>query len=95
MKKYIPKLVEGTDDQYKIYTDNRGTMLCGDQMGEEFVKLHMVWDAIERCEGDIDYLKSMLPKDSFKEEPTPNTASSEPVREERDNVATGGKKESE
>ena len=69
MKKYTPKLVEGTDDQYKIYTDNRGTMLCGDQMGEEFVKLHLVWDAIERCEGDIDYLKHMLPKDSFKEEP--------------------------
>jgi hypothetical protein len=60
MKKYIPKLVEGTDDQYKIYTENRGTMLCGDQLDEEFVKLEQVLFAIETCEGDINYLKFML-----------------------------------
>lgn len=60
MKIYIPKLVEGTDDQYKIYTDNGGTMLCGDQLNDEFVKLSTVEDAIESCEGDIDYLKHKL-----------------------------------
>lgn len=60
MKKYIPKLVEGTDDQYKIYTDNRGTMLCGDQLDQEFVKLDDVIVALESCEGDIDYLKHKL-----------------------------------
>ena len=62
MKVYIPKLVEGTDDQYKIYTDNRGTMLCGDQLDEPFVKLHQVIHAIETCEGDIDLLKFKLAK---------------------------------
>lgn len=68
IKKYIPKLVDGTDDQYKIYTDNRGTMLCDDQMDEEFVKLSAVWAAIESCEGDIDFLKFKLPKSSIMEE---------------------------
>jgi len=59
---YIPKLVDGTDDQYKIYTDNRGTMLCGDQLDEEFVKLYAVIEAIDSCEGDIDFLKFKLSK---------------------------------
>jgi hypothetical protein len=58
----MPVLIEGTDDQYKIYTDNRGTMLCGDQLDEEYVKLHEVLHAIETCEGDIDFLKHKLPK---------------------------------
>jgi len=48
MKRYVPMLVEGTDDQYKIYTDNRGTMLCGDQLGEEFVKLESVRVNLEK-----------------------------------------------
>lgn len=60
IKKYIVKLVEGTDDQYKIYTDNRGTMLCGDQFNEEFVKLEDILFAIEFCEGDLDYLKLIV-----------------------------------
>ena len=62
MKVYIPKLVDGTDDQYKIYTDNRGTMLCDDQLDQEFVKLEDVLCALESCEGDIDYFKSKLPR---------------------------------
>lgn len=61
MKVYIPKLVEGTDDQYKIYTDNRSTMLCGDQLDEPFVKVSAVLSAIEACEGDIDFFKFNLP----------------------------------
>lgn len=60
MKRYIPKLVEGTDDQYKIYSDNRGTMLCGDQLGEEFVKLVDVEIALKTCEGDLDFFKFKL-----------------------------------
>lgn len=68
MKVYIPKLVDGTDDQYKIYTDNRGTMLCGDQLDDEFVKLSSVWQAIESSEGDLDFLKFKLPKSSVWEE---------------------------
>lgn len=48
MKIYIPKLVKGTQDQYKIHTDNNGTILCGDQLGEHFVKHHMVQVAVDR-----------------------------------------------
>lgn len=62
MKKYTPKLVEGTDDQFKIYTDNRGTMLYGDQLDEEFVKLADVLEALDSCEGDLDFFKFKLPK---------------------------------
>ena len=62
MKKYIAKLVDGTDDQYKIYSGEKETMLCGDQLDSEFVKLESVWSAIEKCEGDIDFLKFLLPK---------------------------------
>jgi hypothetical protein len=65
MKKYTPILVEGTDDQYKIYTDNRGTMLCGDQLDDEYVKLTQVWDLIERSKGDLEFVKSKLPKSSI------------------------------
>jgi hypothetical protein len=68
MKVYIPKLVDGTDDQYKIYTDNRSTMLCGEQLDDEYVKLSSVWAAIESCEGDLDFLKFKLPKSSVLEE---------------------------
>lgn len=68
MKVYIPKLVDGSDDQYKIYTDNRGTMLCGDQLDDEYVKLSDVLLAIESCEGDLDFLKFKLPKSSVLEE---------------------------
>lgn len=64
MDKYILKLVDGTDDQYKIYFDNNGKMLCDDQLEQEFVKLDSVWAAIEKCEGDIDFLKFLLPKQS-------------------------------
>lgn len=62
MRKYIPKIAEGTDDQYTIHTDNFGTMLCGDQLDTEFVKLEDVWSAIEASEGDLDFLKHKLPK---------------------------------
>jgi len=62
MKKYIPRLVEGTDDQYKIHTDNFGTMLCDDQLDAEFVKLDAVWAALEASEGDLDFFKHKLPK---------------------------------
>lgn len=62
MKKYIPKLVDGTQDQYKIYCDNRATMLAGDQLDMELVSLYSVWLAIEKCEGDLDLLKFLLPK---------------------------------
>jgi hypothetical protein len=60
MKIYIPKLVEGTDDHYKIYTDNRTVMLCDDQLDEQFVKLSAVIDYIETCEGDLDFFKFKL-----------------------------------
>lgn len=62
MKVYIPKLVDGTDDQYKIYTGNRGKMLCDDQLDEEFVKLSDVLLALESCDGDLDYFKFKLPR---------------------------------
>lgn len=65
MKKYTTKLVDGTYDQYKIYTDNRGTMLCDDQLDDEFVKLSAVYFALEKCEGDMDLFKFLLPKSSF------------------------------
>jgi len=60
VKKYIPKLVEGTDDQYKIYNEDRSVMFCGDQLDEEFVKVEDVLSAIESAEGDIDYLEFKL-----------------------------------
>lgn len=63
MKKYIPKLIDGTDDQFKIYVNDRGTMLSGDQLDEEFVKLSDVVAAIEASQGDIDFLKFKLPKE--------------------------------
>ena len=62
MKVYTPKLVEGTDDQYKIYADNRGTMLCGDRLDEGFVRLSAVWAIIELAEGDLDFVKFKLPE---------------------------------
>jgi len=61
MKVYIPKLVEGTEDQYKIYTENRNTMLCDEQLDAEFVKLSDVFRALDECEGDLDYFKFKLP----------------------------------
>jgi hypothetical protein len=63
MKVYAAKLVDGTDDQYKIYTDNRGTMLCDDQWDGDFVKLSDVLAAVDACEGDIDLLRFKLPKE--------------------------------
>jgi hypothetical protein len=54
IKTYIPKLVENTDDQYKLYAGNYGTMLCGDQLDEKFVKLESVLAALDCCEGDMD-----------------------------------------
>ena len=62
MKLYKPKLVDGTDDQYKIYVNNRGTMACDDWIDGDLVKLEDVLKLVERCEGDIDYLKFRLPK---------------------------------
>lgn len=62
MKKYVPKLVDGTDDLYKIYTDNRATMLCGDQLDEPLVKLHDVLAFLDKCEGDVDFLRFKLEK---------------------------------
>lgn len=62
IKTYTPKLVDGTDDQYKIYADNRGTMLWGDQLDEEFIKLSSVWALIEMAEGDLDFVKFKLPE---------------------------------
>lgn len=58
-------LVEGTEDQYKIYTDNRGTMLCDEQNTTELVKLDDVMFALEKCEGDLDYFKSLIPKSKW------------------------------
>lgn len=62
MKKYLPKLVDGTEDHYKIYVDNMGKMLGGDQYDMEMVSLSAVHEAIKNCEGDIDFLKFILPK---------------------------------
>lgn len=68
MKVYIPKLVEGTDDHYKIYSEKRATMLCGDQLDEPFVKLHAVLNLLEQSEGDMDFLefriKSLLEEET-------------------------------
>lgn len=68
MKKYVPILVNGTDDQFKIYTDNRGTMLCGDQLDDEYVKLTSVWNAIERSRGDMESFILELPKSTILED---------------------------
>lgn len=65
MKVYIPHLVDETDDQYKLYSDNRGTMLCDDQSITELVKLDDIMFALEKCEGDLDYFKSLLPKSKW------------------------------
>lgn len=65
MKMYVHKLVEGTDDQYKVKVLNgndRGNLLCGDQLDEKFVKLYNVVEEIDKCEGDIDLLKFKLKK---------------------------------
>lgn len=62
MKTYIHKLVDGTDDQYKVKVigSKNGTLLCGDQNDEVFVKLYSVIQEIDKCEGDIDFLKFKL-----------------------------------
>jgi hypothetical protein len=63
MKTYIHKLVDGTDDQYKVSVHgghDRGLLLCGDQLDEVFVKLYSVIDFIDTCEGDVDFLKFRL-----------------------------------
>jgi hypothetical protein len=65
MKIWTPILVDGTEDQYKIYTDNKGTMLCDDQDTTELVKLDDVMFALKKCEGDIDMFKFLLPKSKW------------------------------
>ncbi len=68
MKVWTPFLVDGTEDQYKIYSDNRGTMMCDDQHTTELVSLDSIYVAIEKCEGDIDLLKFLLPKSKWPHE---------------------------
>lgn len=65
MKIWIPMLVEGTEDQYKIYADNRGVMLCDEQDTTELVKLDDIMAVLEKCEGDINMFKSLLPKSKW------------------------------
>lgn len=63
MKRYIHKLVDGTDDQYKVKvigSDDVGKLLCGDQWDEVFVTLYSVIEEIDKCEGDLDFLKFKL-----------------------------------
>jgi hypothetical protein len=63
MKMYVHKLVDGTDDQYKVKVlngEDRGNLLCGDQYDERFVKLYAVIEEIDRCDGDLDFLKFKL-----------------------------------
>ena len=65
MKKWTPFLVDGTEDQYKIYSDNKGVMLCDEQNTTELVKLDDVMLAIEKSEGDFDLFKFLLPKSKW------------------------------
>lgn len=48
-KKWVLRLVQETDDQYTLHTDNFGTMLCGEQYAE-FMNVIEIEVALEKLE---------------------------------------------
>ena len=60
-KIYVPRLVDdGFNDHYTIHTDNFGTVLIGDPLDQEFVKLTPLVEAAPQMLEALNQIDSIL-----------------------------------
>lgn len=56
---FVPRLVPGSNEHYKIHTDNFGTMLCGDQLDQEFIKIEVFNNLVNVLRQLFDFTEAL------------------------------------